>query len=75
MTISPRIASVETFIVSIPRDVPYLGGLGQDEQVNSRGYLIRKGNRTIYPATDMSVLIKRGRRHGGLGRDLRDCGA
>jgi L-alanine-DL-glutamate epimerase-like enolase superfamily enzyme len=58
MTLSPRIASVETFIVSIPRDVPYLGGLGQDEQVNSRGYLIRKGNRTIYPATDMSVLIK-----------------
>ena len=58
MTTSPRIASVETFIVSIPRDVPYLGGLGQDEQVNSRGYLIRKGNRTIYPATDMSVLIK-----------------
>ena len=58
MTISPRIASVDTFIVSIPRDVPYLGGLGQDEQVNSRGYLIRKGNRTIYPATDMSVLIK-----------------
>jgi L-alanine-DL-glutamate epimerase-like enolase superfamily enzyme len=58
MTISPRIASVETFIVSIPRDVPYLGGLGQDEQVSSRGYLIRKGNRTIYPTTDMSVLIK-----------------
>ena len=58
MTISPRIASVETFIVSIPRDVPYLGGLGQDEQVSRRGYLIRKGNRTIYPTTDMSVLIK-----------------
>jgi L-alanine-DL-glutamate epimerase-like enolase superfamily enzyme len=58
MTISARIASVETFIVSIPRDVPYLGGLGQDEQVSSRGYLIRKGNRTIYPTTDMSVLIK-----------------
>jgi L-alanine-DL-glutamate epimerase-like enolase superfamily enzyme len=58
MAISPRIASVETLIVSIPRDVPYLGGLGQEEQVNSRGYLIRKGNRTIYPTTDMSVLIK-----------------
>ncbi|MFT4439144.1 mandelate racemase/muconate lactonizing enzyme family protein [Caballeronia sp. 15715] len=58
MAISPRIASVEAFIVSIPRDVPYLGGLGQEEQVNSRGYLIRKGNRTIYPTTDMSVLIK-----------------
>jgi L-alanine-DL-glutamate epimerase-like enolase superfamily enzyme len=58
MTTVPRIALVETFIVSIPRDVPYLGGLGKDEQVNSRGYLIRKGNGTIYPSTDMSVLIK-----------------
>lgn len=58
MNTAPKIASVETFIVSIPRDVPYLGGLGKDEQVNSRGYLIRKGNGTIYPTTDMSVLIK-----------------
>ncbi|MFL9991206.1 mandelate racemase/muconate lactonizing enzyme family protein [Paraburkholderia sediminicola] len=54
----PGITSVETFIVSIPRDEPYLGGLGKDEQINHRGYLIRKGNKTIYPTTDMSVLIK-----------------
>lgn len=54
----PKIAAVESFIISIPRNEPYLGGLGKDEQVNSRGYLIRKGNRTIYPTTDMSVLIK-----------------
>ena len=54
----PRIALVESFIVSIPRDVPYLGGLGKGEQINSRGYLVRKGNGTIYPTTDMSVLIK-----------------
>jgi len=53
-----RIASVETFIVSLPRDTPYLGPLGADEQVNARGYLVRQGNRTIYPSTDMSVLIK-----------------
>lgn len=53
-----RIAQVESFVISIPRDEPYLGGLGKDEQINSRGYLIRKGNKTIYPAADMSVLIK-----------------
>lgn len=54
----PRIAHVETFIVSLPRDTPYLGPLGPGERINERGYLIRQGNRTIYPSTDMSVLIK-----------------
>lgn len=54
----PRIAQVESFIVSLPRDVPYLGPLGPGERVNERGYLVREGNRTIYPTTDMSVLIR-----------------
>ena len=49
---------VESFIVSLPRETPYLGPLGPGETINSRGYLVRRGNRTIYPATDMSVLIK-----------------
>jgi len=52
------IAAVETFIVSIPRDVPYLGPLKDGESINAKGYLIRKGNRSIYPSTDMSVLVK-----------------
>lgn len=52
------IASVETFIISIPRDVPYLGPLREGEFINEKGYLIRKGNRSIYPSSDMSVLIK-----------------
>jgi L-alanine-DL-glutamate epimerase-like enolase superfamily enzyme len=52
------IAQVETFIVSIPRDVPYLGPLKEGESINAKGYLIRKGNRSIYPSTDMSVLVK-----------------
>ncbi len=55
---SARIAAIETFIVSLPRDTPYLGPLGPGEAVNSRGYLVRHGNRAIYPSTDMSVLIK-----------------
>lgn len=58
LTHVPAIARVESFIVSIPRDEPYLGGLGKGERINERGYLIRKGNKTIYPTTDMSVLIK-----------------
>ncbi|QHE86913.1 mandelate racemase/muconate lactonizing enzyme family protein [Hydrogenophaga sp. BPS33] len=58
MSAPPRIAAVETLIVSLPRDTPYLGPLGEGERVSERGYLVRQGNRTIYPSTDMSVLIK-----------------
>ncbi len=52
------IRSVETFIVSIPRDVPYLGPLREGEFINAKGYVVRKGNRSIYPTSDMSVLVK-----------------
>ena len=54
----PLIRSVESFIISIPRDTPYLGPLGPGESINPRGYLIRQGNRSIYPSSDMSVLVK-----------------
>lgn len=54
----PRIAQVESFVVSLPREVPYLGPLGPGESVNERGYIVRRGNRAIYPTTDMSVLVK-----------------
>ncbi|MET0440267.1 MAG: mandelate racemase/muconate lactonizing enzyme family protein [Devosia sp.] len=52
------IVRVETFIISIPRDVPYLGPLKAGEAINERGYLVRKGNRTIYPSTDMTLLVR-----------------
>ena len=58
MSSFPLIRSVESFIISIPRDTPYLGALGPGERVTERGYLIRQGNGTIYPTTDRSVLIK-----------------
>lgn len=58
MTHPATIASVETFIISLPRDVPYLGPLGPGESVNEKGYFVRRGNRSIYPTTDMSVLVK-----------------
>jgi galactonate dehydratase len=64
---SERIDKVETFIVSIPRDVPYLGVLSAGEAINERGYFVRKGNRSVYPRTDMSVLIKVTSASGAIG--------
>src|SRR5260221_14474066 len=55
---SATIRLVETFVVALPRDVPYLGPLGDGETVNERGYFVRRGNRTIYPTVDRSVLVK-----------------
>ncbi|WP_420138392.1 mandelate racemase/muconate lactonizing enzyme family protein [Sphingomonas sp.] len=53
-----RVASVETFVATIPRDTPYLGPLGPGEKVNSRGYLVRQGNGTIYPTADRSIVVR-----------------
>jgi galactonate dehydratase len=52
------IRSVEPIVVALPRDTPYLGPLGPGEAVNARGYFVRKGNRTLYPTVDRSVLVK-----------------
>lgn len=52
------IISVDVFIVRIPREVPYLGPLKDGEAINERGYLIRRGNKTIYPDRDMTVLVR-----------------
>ena len=52
------IRSVETMVVALPREIPYLGPLGEGEQVNERGYFVRRGNRTIYPTTDRSAIVK-----------------
>lgn len=35
-----------------------MGPLREGEFVNEKGYLIRKGNRSIYPNTDQSLLVK-----------------
>ena len=52
------VARVECFVVTLPRDVPYLGPLGAGERVTERGYVVRQGNRTLYPTVDRSVLVK-----------------
>jgi L-alanine-DL-glutamate epimerase-like enolase superfamily enzyme len=52
------IRSVEAIIVALPREIPYLGPLDDGEHVNERGYFVRRGNRTIYPTTDRSAIVK-----------------
>lgn len=62
-----RIAAIDTFIVTVPRDTPYLGPLGPGESVNSRGYIVRQGNGTIYPTVDRSIVIRVTDSDGGTG--------
>ncbi|HVF64724.1 MAG TPA: mandelate racemase/muconate lactonizing enzyme family protein [Casimicrobiaceae bacterium] len=64
---TPRIAQVEVFVVTFPRDTPYLGPLGPSEKINPRGYFVRQGNRTIYPAVDRSIVVKLTAEDGTVG--------
>ncbi len=62
-----RVAAVETFIVTLPRDTPYLGPLAPDERVNARGYVVRRGNGTIYPLVDRSIVVRVTAEDGSVG--------
>lgn len=62
-----RIAAIETFVVTLPRDEPYLGALRAGETPNARGYFVRRGNRTVYPVFDRTVLVKATCASGAVG--------
>lgn len=64
---SDLVARVEAFSITIPRAEVYLGGLRAGEVANDRGYFIRKGNRTVYPVFDRSVLVRIETRDGIVG--------
>lgn len=53
-----RIAALDVFAINIPQDATYLGNLGPGEAVNSAGYFVRTGNRTIYPAQMRSAVVR-----------------
>ncbi|MEM7567704.1 MAG: mandelate racemase/muconate lactonizing enzyme family protein, partial [Pseudomonadota bacterium] len=61
------IAALDCFIVDVPREVPYLGPLKDGEAINDRGYLVRQGNRSIYPASDKSVVVRATSEGGVIG--------
>lgn len=52
------VASVEVFSLTQPRDTPYLGALRAGETASANGYIVRRGNRTVYPTFDRSVLVR-----------------
>jgi D-galactarolactone cycloisomerase len=58
MALDGRIASIEIYSVMIPQDDAYLGALGPGESVNSAGYFVRSGNRTIYPVKMRSAVVR-----------------
>jgi galactonate dehydratase len=64
---NPRIAAVECFVVTLPRDTPYLGPAGPGDRQTPGGYLVRAGNRTIYPTVDRSVVVKLSAADGHVG--------
>ncbi|WP_332689222.1 mandelate racemase/muconate lactonizing enzyme family protein [Bosea sp. (in: a-proteobacteria)] len=55
---SERVARVEVFTLTIPRETVYLGDLRPGETVNEKGYIVRKGNRTVYPTVDRTVVVR-----------------
>lgn len=52
------VTQVDAFILTVPRDEPYLGALGPGESPNERGYFVRQGNKTVYPIFDRSVVVR-----------------
>lgn len=62
-----RVKKVQVFTLTIPRDKPYLGKSRPGEEPNERGYLVRKGNRTVYPTFDRSVLVRLETTNGAVG--------
>lgn len=64
---SDRVARVESFVITIPRDTPYLGVLRDGETANDRGYFVRRGNRTVYPTFDRNVLVRITTKQGIVG--------
>lgn len=62
-----RIARIEALIAVVPREVPYLGAARPGEVANARGYLVRRGNRTVYPVDDRSLLVRIETASGAVG--------
>ena len=52
------VTAVELFPLRIPRDEPYLGPLEEANRPNEKGYIVRPGNRTVYPVFDQTLLVK-----------------
>lgn len=52
------VGKIDVFTLTLPRETPYLGAARPGEEPNAQGYLVRKGNKTVYPIFDRSVLVR-----------------
>ena len=52
------IARIDTYLFEAPRDEPYLGPLAGGEAATPKGYVVRAGNRTVYPTCDRAVVVR-----------------
>jgi D-galactarolactone cycloisomerase len=62
-----RISDVTVYIVTIPRDMPYLGPPGAEDIAIGSDYMIRAGNGTVYPLVDRSVAVRVRTKGGAVG--------
>ncbi|KAB0265713.1 mandelate racemase/muconate lactonizing enzyme family protein [Microvirga brassicacearum] len=62
-----RIAKIEVFSITIPRETIYLGEARPGETVNEKGYIVRHGNRTVYPTSDRTVVVRVETTNGAVG--------
>lgn len=53
-----RIAHIEAYPITIPREVPYLGPLESHLKLDEKGHFVRPGNQTVYSVSDHCVLVK-----------------
>ncbi len=52
------VREIQVFLVDLAQPTPYLGPLRESESVNSKGYFVRKGNRTVYPEKNRSLVVR-----------------
>jgi len=61
------VTAIELFPLRIPRDEPYLGPLEEANRPNEKGYIVRPGNRTVYPVFDQTLLVRAAASDGTVG--------
>ncbi len=58
MRTKARVEGLEVYLVNLEQEIPYLGPLSTQENVNAQGYFIRKKNRTVYPRKNRSLVLR-----------------
>ena len=55
---SDLVSKIETYLVDLSQDKPYLGTLREGEVADAQGYFVRKQNGTVYPTKNRSLVVR-----------------